>query len=73
MSIKDRIGDWSTSLPRVYTPVRQDPDTIDLDGLDDEERQLILDARERKAARLAAEQAQQRRAATGSEPESERG
>lgn len=65
MGIDERIGDWSTSLPRIYTPVRQDPDDIDLEGLDDDERQLILDARERKAKRLAQERAEQDRDANG--------
>ncbi len=59
MSIEDRIGDWNRSLPEVYTPVRQDPDDIPLDGLSDQMRRIVLNARERKAARIAAEHLQQ--------------
>lgn len=59
MSIDERIGDWNTSLPRVYTPVRQDPNDIPLEGLSDHMRKIILDARERYAREQADERVEQ--------------
>lgn len=65
MGIDERISDWRDGLVTIDRTPPPDPDTIDLDGLDDEERQLILDARERKAKRLAQEQAARDRPRTG--------
>lgn len=56
MGLEERIGDWRTAPPIVTRPERPDPDTISLNGLDDEEREIILDARARKACRLAREE-----------------
>lgn len=59
MGIDKRMGDWATSPPIVTRPVGQDPDEIDLDDVPEDERQMYLDARDRKARRLAAERTRQ--------------
>lgn len=52
-----RLGDWAEHPPIVDRSPLPDIDDIDLSDIDEDERQIYLDARERKAKRLAQEEA----------------